>query len=213
MRKILVVSILTGMVWVMGGCAAGAFLGYQIFAPREKKIKAEYKNLADTTVAIVIASGPAMDFEFPTAKTNMALNMAYYTGKQIKTVKFVDQEKIESYQRDDLDWMRASVAEIGRKFGADRVVYVDLVKFTINEENSINLLRGNVDADLRVYEMDGATPDKPAYQSRVQVFFPENNPIPLSDENTRIIIENQTTALFALNAAQKFYDYKVPIKD
>ena len=102
-------------------------------------------------------------------------------------------------------------AEIAAKFDAQRILYLDLIQFASRETDSVNLLRGRIWAQVRVYEIDSADPEKVAYETEVQVIYPEQAPTPISD-NARIAVRQGSINLFAQELARKFYTHKITIR-
>jgi len=195
----------------LGGCNVLEYPVYVLFGSRSKKVKAEYTDLEGKKIAIMVAGRTAIDFEYPYARMDLALAAAQSIRQNVKKTEFVDQEKIDTYQREDIDWYSLPLSEIGRKFGAQRIVYLDLLQFSMTETNSVNLLRGRIEAQLRVYDMESDQGDIPCYESEVGVVYPEYAPRPRSD-SARIEVQRESILLFAEKLAQKFYDHKVPIK-
>ncbi len=212
MRQITATYILLGVVVWAGGCNVLSYPLYVLFGEQETKVKAEYTGLEGARTAIVVAVGPATEFEHPLVRSNLALASAYEIGQGIEGATFVDQQAIERFQQEDLDWFYLPVSDIGRRFEAQRVLYLDVIEFTLEEENSVNLLRGRVTADVRVYDMAGAKPDEPVYQTEISMIFPPDNPVPMTDMATRAILENHTVGEFGKALAKKFYDHKEPKK-
>ena len=194
-----------------GGCNLLELPLYAIFGKSSKNVKAEYRGLQGQKVAIVIATGPAVDFEYPYARMNVALASQQLITQDVRKVEFVDQEEIEKFQQENLDWASVPISDIAKKFGAQRVLYLDLYQFTMYEESSINLLRGQATAAVQVYETDQDNADQAAYRSEISVRYPENNPVAMSDAALQKVQFN-TTRNFAEQLARKFYDHKLPIK-
>ena len=204
-----ILLVLSGLF--LGGCNLLELPAYVLFGQSHKSVKAEYRGLKGTTTAIIITTGPAVDFEYPYARTNVALAVAQAITENVKKVKFVDQDSIDIFQQENLDWASFPISRIGQKFGAQRVLYLDLYQFTMYEQSSINLLQGNATAALQIYEIDGPQPDRPAYRSEVAVQYPPNNPVAVSDA-ALLNIRINTIKLFADQLARKFYNHKVPLK-
>ncbi len=202
-----IILILTALC--MTGCNILAYPAYVLFGQPDKKVKAEYTGLEKQTTVIFVVTNPAIDFEYPYTGLNIALATADRIKKNVKTAQFVDPESVDNYQREKIDWLSIPISEIGQHFQAARVLYIDLVQFTMREEDSINLLRANIAADIRVYEMDSATPNEPAFQTDVEVVYPKLGPSLFSDE-AHAMIYQESIALFAEDLAKKFYDHKVP---
>ena len=178
------VVITAAIAMFIGGCNILEYPLYVLFGNQTKKVKAEYTGFAEKNTAIMIMAGPDVEFEYPNATTDLALWVGHSIGENVKDVRFIDQEKIDDFMREDLDWYKLSMAEIGKELGADRVLYLDLIRYTMKEEHSVNLLRGNIEADVRVYEI-GADSDRAVYQTEVSALFPEHTPLPVSYTHLR----------------------------
>ena len=194
-----------------GGCNLFELPLYAIFGKSHTNVKAEYKGLTGKKIAIIIATGPSTNFDYPQARTNIALATIQTVSKHVKNVEFIDQALIEKFQKQNLDWVALSMGEIARRFGAQRVLYMDLYQFTMYEPNSINLLRGNIAAAMSVYETDSANRDRPAYRTDIEIVYPEHQPKPLSKSAMKSV-QYYSIALFADQVARKFYNHKIKNK-
>jgi len=88
--------------------------------------------------------------------------------------KVIDPNAVHAWLDENPDWDRPQ--EIGAAFKVDYVVFVELSKFNLYEENSSNLFRGRSDVMVTVYEMDGEEGDV-IYQKELASRFPIHAPI------------------------------------
>jgi len=193
------------------GCNLLEFPVYVIFGQSHTTVKAEYTGLQNQTVALIVSGQPAIDFDYPYARMDLALACAQAIGQHVKNVKFVDQEKIDQFQQAVFDWYVLPMSDIAARFEAQRLLYLELLQFTLVEIDSVNLLRGRISVQLRLYDMESDQPHTPSYESELAVVFPENAPLPMSDA-TRTALEQHTISLFADELARKFYKHKIPGK-
>ena len=100
MRQITSTFILLGIVIWMGGCNFLSYPFYVLFGGQEAKVKAEYTGLEDALTAIVVAVGPATEFEHPMVRSNLAMASAYEIGEEVEGATFVDQQAIERFQQE-----------------------------------------------------------------------------------------------------------------
>lgn len=207
MKKVVSLVVLVSM---LAGCNLFEHAVYTIFGQSSKKVKAEYTGLASKRVAIFVATAAGVDFEYPSANVNLALASSDVLARHIDEVQFVDAESIDKFQREDLDWLSLPIRDLGKMFNADRILYLDMIEFTVVEPQSINLLRGYITADVRVYEMDSVNPDKPSYQSELNVVYPEHGPTPAGDSAEQSVMY-RSISLFAEELARRFYDHKVSL--
>lgn len=191
-----------------GGCNWLEFPAYVLFAQSKRKVKAEYAHLADTKTALIIVTDPSTDFEFPEARLNIAFLVTNSIAANVDRIRFAAQHEVDTFQREDLGWFDLPMAEIGKRFDADRLLYLDVIRFTLTEDNSVGLLRGRLIADVRVYDMESMRPNLPCYQTEIEVVCPEHSPLPMNDM-ARQSIHRQTLLLFSEQLARKFYDHKV----
>lgn len=204
--------LLLALLAMTGGCNLIAYPFVVLFHSADKKVKAEYKGLEEKKTALIVAASPGTEFEYPNARASVAMATTYELGSKVKNIVMVDWEKIDNFQREDMDWLGVSMADVGKKFDAQRVLYVDLIEYSTQEEFSVNLLRGRMTAEVRVYEMDSLTPDEPVYQTEVTMIFPEKAPVPMSDESTRAWVETQSIRNLSVDIARKFYNHTIPNK-
>ena len=197
--------------FLLSGCNWLEFPAYIIFGKTHENVKAEYTNLKGKRAAIVIAGLPAIDFEDPYARMDLALASAQRIKQQVKDVQFMEQEKIERFQQEDLDWISMPMSQIGEKFGVDRIIYIELMQFTTMEPDSINLVRGRVWTQVSIYELDSPGPNVPKYETEIQIVYPEQGPLPMSD-TALIDARQQVILLYALELTRKFHDHKRKIR-
>jgi hypothetical protein len=194
----------------MTGCNILAYPTYVLFGQSHKKVKAEYTGLENHSTVIFVVTNPAIDFEYPYTGLNISLATADQISRNVKNATFIDPETVDKYQREKIDWLSIPVSEIGRDFQADRVLYIDLVQFTMREEDSINLLRAHIAADIRVYEMDSESPNQHTYQTDLDILHPKMGPSLFSD-TAHALIYQESISRFAEELAKKFYNHKIPV--
>ncbi len=204
MRKYLSLLLLP---FLLSGCNWFEFPAFVLFGKTHEKVKAEYTGLKGKRVAIIIAGLPAIDFEDPYARMDLALASAALIRQEVDEVQFVDQEKIERYQQENLDWISLPMRELGKHFGVDRILYIELMQFTTVEPESINLVRGRVWSQVSIYEIDSAQPNTPVYETEIQAVYPERGPLPMSD-TARMGVRQKIIVLYAQELSRKFYNHK-----
>lgn len=191
----------------LGGCNWLDFPVFVLFGQTHERVKAEYTQLEGKKVAIIIASLPAIDFEDPYARMDLALASAEWIRREVKEVQFVEQETVERFLKENLDWVSMPMSEIAEQFGANRILYIELMQFTTEEPESVNLVRGRGWAQVSVYETDSPSANVPVYQTEIQVVYPEQGPLPMSD-TARIAARQQILVQCAGELARKFYNHK-----
>jgi len=202
--------LVLALIFLVSGCNYLAYPVYVLFGQSNKKVKAEYPGLKNQKIALIIATTPAVDFEYPYIRSDLALAITNVLSRHIKGIKFVTQEKIDAFTAENLDWISLPISQIAARFDAQRVLYLDLYEFTLREPESVNLLRGRISAAVRVYETDSPQPELPVYQTQLSHVYPESGPTFYSD-TALLMVRQRTLPPFVEQLAQKFYDHKVPV--
>jgi hypothetical protein len=77
---------------------------------------------------------------------------------------------------------------IAEKFKAEYVLFIDLTKFTTQEENSPNMLRGQAEGRVHAYKLDGKGDEKRLIEVMSSDFnskYPQGNPISIDKKSAK----------------------------
>jgi hypothetical protein len=211
-RRRLAVLLLAATMAALGagGCQ---WLTAWMFAERHpmKDVKAEYALTADRLVIVPYASTEVLftDSMVAVEISRDLINeiMKNLGATKIKTI--VHPVEVQRWQDANLEWPNMSLSDIGKTFQADTVLYVELERYSMIEENSANLYRGRVRARIQVVH-PGAERN-PAYDTVVETVFPADGPAGVTS-TTEQMVRTYTNLVFASDVAQHFYDHKVEIK-
>lgn len=203
---VLLLALLAGAV--LPGCHVLSYIGY-VLAPEgpEKQQPAEFAGLAEHSLTIVIAADPSMQFEYPLARWEMAACLGSELEKNVKNLRVTDPRRVIRYQDENFDWDTLDKTKLGKLFGTDFVLYVSLAKFSMREPGSEYLYRGEIVADVAMYDM--SLPEQKAKVwslSDLRVMYPDQA---LPGEND-IVIRAGAEMKFCDFLAKKFYKHKVP---
>lgn len=199
------VSLAAGCNTNIGGYLLYAFAGD---APK-KTVKAECNKLQGKRVAIVIFADQAVQFEYPMARLELSAVLAEELRAKVKDIHVVDPRTVLAHQDADMHWDSAAKTTIGKRFGADYVLYIGLAEFTTREVGTLNLYRGRIAADVALYNT--ALDERKACEWRspdIRVQFPTGGPGKLKGHEPDI--RYRTEKLFADKLAKKFYTHKAP---
>lgn len=198
-------------VLLLGGCNIFEFPAYVLFGRTEKTVKAEYTSLVGHKSAILVVGPAGIDFEYPYARADLSLATSSFIRQNLDKVDFVDQETIDRFQYQHFDWYALPLSTVAHQLGADRLIYIELIQFSLVELDSVSLLRGRVLANVRIYEMESSKPDQAAYETEIFVLFPESAPVPMSD-TAQIAVRQRAIVMFADQLAKRFYRHKEPAR-
>ena len=218
--RILILVLLAAVV--LGGCDVARYTGYLLTPTSKKEVEAEFDGLPGHSVAIVIFADQGVLYEYPHVQGRLSALIANELRENVtekkalsktKKVTVIAPARVLKYQHENVNWDEMPRTKLGQVFGADYVLYVSLVGYTMREPGSLNLYRGMVTAEGSLYE----TTAKSRQEARVwhandlRIVFPEKGAGRLADD--RRIIRKETDSRFADLLAKKFYDYEVPLEE
>jgi hypothetical protein len=180
----------------------------------KKRIPAEFDKLAGSRVAVAVWLDQAVLFDYPHARFELAtyisdkLNAELGQRKQI--VDLVDPRDVEDFIQKNYS-ARVDPDLIGRKFNADYVIYVEVVRFQFRDPRHPQLLRGQIDSSVAVHHVK-ASPDRSRRfeLTPVRCVHPDKGPVTMSATNSPLIRE-ATYRKFAEEVARKFYEHTVEL--
>jgi len=209
LRRSVLAGLLPIVMFCASGCGVANLLVYP-FAPREaKKFVEREHDLTAERLLILTYAGNDVLFEYPTAGLEISYQVIQHMSNHLKgrVHRVINPNRVARYQQRTLDWPNMPVDEIGRVFEADKVLYVELSRFTIMEERSANLYRGRVIARLQVYDTAAPEGDALLYTGDVSVQVPDDRPMGAM-EISELKLRQATVYRFAEEVVWKFFDHE-----
>ena len=179
-----------------------------------KKIDAQYSGLADKSVAIVIYSDQATTNEFPAAREEISAFVSARFREHLPTARLVDYHDVMNWQDDTLNWFALPEKDIGKHFSVDRVLYIELLDYSVSMSRGYGDLQGHLRANCKVFETDTPTPT-PAWTGLIDINYPKDRPTDV-DQSSPESVRARTLQEFAEAVVSKFYDHHEldkPLKD
>lgn len=204
------------LLWIGLLCAALATGGCGYFAyllsPEDgiKTVEPEFKDLPNHSVAVVIFANYAVRCEYPLVQLELASLIAsqLQDGDKLKNVTVIDPRRIMKYQEENVNWDTLDKTALGRMFGADYVLLVSLVEFSTHEPGSLNVFKGTVVGEPRLYQT--SKPEREACVwncPAIRVQYPKEGAmgqVGTDDRGVRYAVESE----FADRLVKKFYKHK-----
>jgi hypothetical protein len=196
---VVVIPLAAGCNWLLPG----------IFLTEHKKtVPAEFAKLKGKQVAVVVWAEPETLFDYPHVRLELS---SYVTDKiraELPSTRLIDPPRIEDYVQQILD---ADPEQIGKHFGVDMVVYIELLEFQIRDPRAPDFVRPHIRASVAVYDLK-ADPDEPRRYdlSVVDVVHPEHAPLLVSRTNI-VTARQEAYVKFAEAVARKFYPHEVAL--
>lgn len=177
-----------------------------LMPPPTKKVPAEYERLAGRRVAVVVWAKPSTLAVFPYARYDTANYVTTRIRDAVAGVEMISASRIEEYLESRPD-MEIEPVAVGREFGADAVVFLELLTYQTRDAKAPQMLQGKITASVVAYDLNEDDESKQRYElSTVSVAVPDQPIGALSGDERRIRKETLTT--FADAVAQKFVEHE-----
>ena len=130
------------------------------------------------TVAVVCFAPNEVLFSFENVDHELAKYVSFRLSEH--KIKIVPPDYVKAWLEENKDWDKPE--EIGAHFKATYVVYIDLNKFSLYEEGSASLYRGQSEAFVSVWKMDDDGEGEKIFGAEKISKYPAQQPISTSDE-------------------------------
>jgi len=190
------------------GCNLLAYPLYLTAPEPVRKVPAEFDKLPGKTVAVVVWAEPATLFQFPHIRLEVAAQVAYQLGRHIKDTHVVEPQQVADYQDRHPNWASLPPAELGKKFGADYVIFIELLKYTTRDPKSPALFRGRATASVAVY--DANEPSRRWTLTQAVAQYPARQTGLISGDD--MSVHRRLLEQLGIQIARKFYDHEVKVQ-
>ena len=194
------------VVWGVLAFVASVGLSACIGPMMGKKVIAEYHGLAGKSVAIVVYAAPATIDEFPSARTDISSFLARQMRLKMPDVRLLNYEEVVQWQDKTINWFAMSEKQIGRHFGVDRVLYVEVLAYSSRMEAGYGDLQGYLRANCKIFETD-TVGDAPAWKALMDVTWPKDRPLS-PNQMSEVALRKRTLEVFAEKVIAKLHDHK-----
>jgi hypothetical protein len=158
------------------GVAANAASG-------DEQVAASYTGLKGQHVGIMVWVDSAAAIDHPQLQGEVArglqdkLQQAANAGDaNVKNIVWTKADQILQFQEDHPELQTDSAQEIAPRLGVTRLIYVEVESFSLHPNQTVDLTRGSVTADVKVLEVAGDKAN-PSYQENdINVTYPPHAP-------------------------------------
>lgn len=202
------IGLAAALTALLSGCGAAGFVATvaaDVAPPLD--VKAEYKGLANQSVAVLVDADLSVLYQQPLAQYELCAAVAEKIAAGVPGVKVIDARQIVDFQHRNIYWNTLTYSELAAKLEVKRLVIVDVQEYRLHEPGDVNIWRGVINAHIGVAEADGPKPNDKVYSTTILAAYPPNR------QEGVVNAEQQTIRLgaidlFSRNAAYKFYDHK-----
>ncbi len=179
-----------------------------------KKVPAEYGELSGKTVCLWVWADESLLFEYPIIRLDVANHAKHFLKQHVKNIKIVDTSVVDKFQRNEYDADTMPVVQVGKRFKADVVLFIQVSDFVTRPSGSPNLFQGRMNTQCALYDCKGdlppESPERKLWGSKIEAVYPER-PVGMMDTDD-LRVRATLLELFGEDIAKKFYDYQAPVR-
>ena len=185
-----------------GGCE---FLGMAYQNTVGVPVKPQYDGLKKQSIAIVVFEDAATMYMYPQARQEVSAFVSASLKKHIPTAHILDYHMILNYQDAHSNWDALPIKTIGKHFSVSRVIYIELLTYTVHAQNTNYALQGHIAAHVVVYNVK-LPGDGEVYHTDIGTMWPRGGPLAgyNTDANT---VRMNTLSRFSTTLAHSFYTW------
>lgn len=188
------------------GCQAIGYGLYSVMPEPTEKIPAEFNRLEAKKAVILVWAPSETMLQFPHIRLELASQTAYQMKQRLKTTEIVPADQVAAYQDRNLNWDALPPSEIGKHFGADYVIFIELLDYSTRDPKLPTLFRGRSRASIVVH--DSADPTARWSLTPAVAEYPAGHTrLPNADDMT---IHRQMLEILGSQITSKFYDHEIP---
>jgi hypothetical protein len=193
-KRLWMAVMLGGALLCSQGCALAGYIAYVIRGPnKEPKIAQEYFKMENKTVAVLVSADDRTLYQFPSAPAAICRYVSRRLSAEVPGVTPLDPEQVIQFQAENPYWNTTPRSELFQRLRVDRLVVVDVAEYSTHDPGDANLWRGVLVAGVGVGEAESTRPDDLVYYRKVEVSFPPNQTIGLTNSDDATIQHGMLT--------------------
>ncbi len=151
----LAILLLAAAIPLLSGCNYFILFGYLLGGPPSIEPafdKETGKSMTERDKSVLVVCYAPTELKWDFAEVDMDI-AKYVTNRLfLHKIKVIDPDRVRDWLDKHADWDKPE--EVGAAFHASYVIYIDLHKYSLYEENSANLYKGRAEALVSVIEID-----------------------------------------------------------
>lgn len=203
-------AISAGLLISLSGCNIVAPIGgimENIKRDTPVEVLAEYEGLSGKSFAVVVLADRVIQSEYPEVVARLTIEIAERLKKETTATAYVPGKRMLQYQFDNPRWVSLSPGELGKALGVQRVVYVELLDYRLNDPGNAYLWKGIARATVGVSEVDGASPDDLVLRKPLNVRYPDDDGYGQQDMQ-RVLVNTELSRRMIDRVSWLFYKHE-----
>ncbi len=201
----------------LGGCFIPQLIGGMLESERRtgnRTVEREYIGLEGKTFAVVVAADRIIQADFPEVIGKLTDDISERLAKEAGASGYVPGRSVLEFQYNNPRWVTMTLGQVAAQLGVQRIVYIDLVEYRLNDPGNSYLWLGSAQGMVGVVEADSSSPDEFAFQKQIRVKFPDDEgksptDLPRAAVNTALIRRyiDRASWLFYTHEEKYYADY------
>ncbi|MGP1309199.1 MAG: hypothetical protein ACTS27_03250 [Phycisphaerales bacterium] len=201
----------------MSGCWVPLAVGGMVESYKEsstREVPADYLGLQGKSFAVVVAADRAIQAQFPGIVPQLVARVSERLRAESGASGYVPPGIMINYMNQKPRWVALTYSELAEELGVERLVFIDLTEFRLNEPGNQFVWEGIAAATVGVAEMESFAPDEFSYRRELRVDFPDGKGFTSNDFGGDVVqsrllnrITDRITWLFYNHQEPYYPDY------
>lgn len=198
-------AFLAGVVVLLAGCNRPGSMNQEVI-----DVKAQYLDLANRSVAIVVSMSDFTEFRHPQAKQMISEEMTRRIQTNVPGVTLTSPREIIAWQKENAYWATRPPSMLIKQLKVERLVLVEIGEYRTHEPGDKHVLRGVISASVNIVEAEATDPDNFVASFTKHVMYPEAGESKIGRVgDDEALIEVRTQIRFCETTAGLFYDHQI----
>ena len=211
-------SILLLLAHFASGCQLFGLIGRVLPDPT---VGAKYHGLQNQNTAVMIWMDRSMAIDWPRLQLDLSrgiqtrladLAKAKNPPKDLKGTTFAAAESVVRYQRDHPEIDSEAITEVAPRLNVTRLIYIELQQFSTRPEESVELFRGSLTANLKVVEVKDGKGKVTYEEDGIKVIYPKDSPDVGMPGLGDVPMYEKTVEAFSTEAMNRFVEHTEELK-
>ncbi|MFZ4574318.1 MAG: hypothetical protein ACOYN0_07955 [Phycisphaerales bacterium] len=176
-RALLITGLLSALAGSLAGCAAVGFAAAVAEREGTHDVDAEYTRLDGKSYAVVVSADRSIQSDHPLVMEYLIDRVTDRLSQQTNVPRaggYVRSIQVIKYLNEHPGWTGKPMSELAKDLGGvDRLIFIDLFEFRLNDPGNAYLWEGVASARISVIETDSPIPDDHAFTKTITVRFPD----------------------------------------
>lgn len=164
---------------IVGGLVGGMAESYK--RSSTKTVEAEHTGLEGKSFAVVVTADRMIQADHPEVVAKLTIDIADQLAREAGASGYVPGMSVLQYQYNNPRWVTMPLGELAKALDVQRLVFVDLQEYRLNDPGNPYIWQGVAAALVGVVHADAALPDEFLFQKQLRVKYPDKGGMGPSD--------------------------------